>query len=374
MAATLCRRGLKETAAWICWKHSQVLPVTATAQQRCLASSHHHLHSSSSSSSSLSHTDNKRIVTTTNIEGFELSSLGPPGNPHPRPVVVLIGWLNAKRQHLRKYQEVYWGKGFDVLTMRVSPIHIVRPKMGIKYTARLLNVLQENKELSHRQVVVHGFSIGAFIYTQLQLMLQRQHQRETVHPGSLGQLLQLDPPPSSSSSSSSYDLSSRIAGLVLDSPAYIDHMCHGIANSMTTNPAARALISNTLLLYLAAFPKSVTFHYQESHRMFHDNSVPTLILYSPIDLISSAIVSERYVEEWREKGFPAFTCKFPNSSHVSHFRNYPDQYLTALSSFLQQLELQAPKVVELDEAEEAAVAAAAAASAPEVQQLQAKVP
>ena len=83
---------------------------------------------------------------TRNIEGFELCSYGGQSNgQHPRPVVVLIGWLNARRKHLRKYQELYCGRGLDVLTMPVSPIHIVRPRTGITYTKKLLKVLQVGK-------------------------------------------------------------------------------------------------------------------------------------------------------------------------------------------------------------------------------------
>lgn len=200
--------------------------------------------------------------------------------------------------------------------------------------------LQENEALSSRQVVVHGFSIGAFIYTQMQLMLQQQQQQQQQD---LGQTLREQMVGQREVS----NLTPRLAGLVLDSPAYMDHMCHGIAQSLTKNPAARALIKKSLLLYLAAFPKSVTFHYQESHRMFHDNSVPTLILYSATDLISSAVTSESYVEEWRQKGFPVFTRKFDDTSHVGHFRQHPEAYWEAVDAFLDQLDLAGPGLVQL---------------------------
>ena len=217
---------------------------------------------------------------------------------------------------------------------------------------------QENEELSSRQVVFHGFSIGAFIYTQLQLLLQQQQLKQQQElPPELGQMLlaNLETP---------WDLGPRIAGLVLDSPAYMDHMCNGIANSLTSNPLARSLINNSLLLYLAAFPRSVTFHYQESHRMFHDNSVPTLLLYSSVDLISSASTSENYAREWREKGFPVFTREFPDSNHVNHFRQYPREYEEAVDAFLHQLDLQHTKVAEV--VEEAPMARQQAAAVAEV--------
>ena len=199
---------------------------------------------------------------------------------------------------------------------------------------------------------MHGFSIGAFIYTQLQLLLQEEQKRQQLQQEQqqlqpdLGRALQeqmncqRDVP----------DLGQRLTGLVLDSPAYMDGMCYGIAHSLTKNPAAAALIKKSLLLYLAAFPKSVTFHYQESHRMFHDNTIPTLILYSPSDLISSAVTSENYVKEWLQKGFPAFTCKFHDSTHVGHFRQHPEAYREAVDVFLDKLEMAGPGLVQLAEA------------------------
>ena len=92
---------------------------------------------------------------TRNIEGFELCSFGGPCSQHPRPVVVLIGWLNARRKHLRKYQELYCGRGLDVLTMPVSPIHIVRPVSGITYTKKLLKVLQVGRG---KKVIMTNFN------------------------------------------------------------------------------------------------------------------------------------------------------------------------------------------------------------------------
>ncbi|KAK7500371.1 hypothetical protein BaRGS_00008278 [Batillaria attramentaria] len=172
-----------------------------------------------------------------------------------------------------------------------------------------LAVLQESDYLSSRQIVIHGFSIGAFVYTQLLLQLQ---QGGPAHRA----------------------VRQRLVGAVMDSPAYMDQMVRGIADSASNVPAVRWLVHFTLQSYLSLFPKSVTFHYRESHRVFHDNCVPTLILYSSADRISSAEVSEDYMREWREKGYRVFCRKWGDSPHVGHFRLHPEQYTEALYSFL----------------------------------------
>ena len=81
-------------------------------------------------------------VTCTRIGRFPYTAISAEEAQCNRPVVVLIGWLNAKEKHLRKYQEIYWQRGFDVLMMPVSALHIVRPRHGIRYTKELLSVLQ----------------------------------------------------------------------------------------------------------------------------------------------------------------------------------------------------------------------------------------
>ncbi|XP_025086348.1 transmembrane protein 53-like isoform X1 [Pomacea canaliculata] len=251
------------------------------------------------------------------IGSFEFCSPDPTGkacNPHPRPVVVLVGWLNAKKQHLEKFADLYRVKGFDVLTMDVSPIHIVRPTVGKKYAMELLEVLQKNDILASKSIVIHGFSIGAFIYTQLQLAFEK------------------DP-------TTFLDVCQRMTGVVMDSPAYMDHMCQGIADSASSVSIVRILINSSLRFYLRMFPKSVTFHYCEAERIFYSNTVPTLFLYSSADKISSTAVTERYIEAWRKKNLFVVGQKWHDSPHVGHLRKHPEEYSKALFFFLDRLNL-----------------------------------
>ena len=166
--------------------------------------------------------------------------------------------------------------------------------------------------------MVHGFSIAAFIYTQMLLLLKKQQN---------------------GCKDFEQDLGGRLVGVILDSPAYVDNMCHGIADSVTSSAALRSLITHLLLSYLAAFPRSVTFHYRQSHDIYHDNNIPTLILQSDADVISSAAISSQYVDMWNRKGLPAFTHNFVDSEHVTHFRKYPEEYIAVLDSFLDILRL-----------------------------------
>lgn len=183
----------------------------------------------------------------------------------------------------------------------------------------LLYFTQEDARLSSRQIVVHGFSIGAFVYTQVQL------------------LLELD--------AHAYDnIGQRIAGIVMDSPAYIENSCQGIADSATDITILRFLINATLNLYLSAFPRSVMFHLQESERIFYSNSIPILFLYSCADKISSSEITEHYMLEFQHKGVFVQCRKWHDSPHVRHFRDHPEEYTEVLYSFLDHINLANHKI------------------------------
>lgn len=173
---------------------------------------------------------------------------------------------------------------------------------------------QKNDILASKSIVIHGFSIGAFIYTQLQLAFEK------------------DP-------TSFLDVCQRMTGVVMDSPAYMDHMCQGIADSASSVSIVRILINSSLRFYLRMFPKSVTFHYCEAERIFYSNTVPTLFLYSSADKISSTAVTERYIEAWRKKNLFVVGQKWHDSPHVGHLRKHPEEYSKALFFFLDRLNL-----------------------------------
>lgn len=47
-----------------------------------------------------------------------------------RPLVVMLAWMLAKKQHLNKYAEVYLKRGYDVLTVHITPWQLMWPVNG----------------------------------------------------------------------------------------------------------------------------------------------------------------------------------------------------------------------------------------------------
>ncbi len=56
-----------------------------------------------------------------------------------RPLVVLFAWMLAKDKHIEKYRNLYFQRGFDVLTVKTEPFELLLPERGSQRIAR--NVL-----------------------------------------------------------------------------------------------------------------------------------------------------------------------------------------------------------------------------------------
>ena len=81
-----------------------------------------------------------------------------------RTVVVITGWLWSKTSQLKPYVNYYAGHGMDVLTIAVSPKHILIPDQGLK---QMEDVISAATDLNPKNVIFHQFSTGGYLYGQL---------------------------------------------------------------------------------------------------------------------------------------------------------------------------------------------------------------
>lgn len=103
-----------------------------------------------------------------------------------RPLVILIPWLNARESTVSKYGSLYLEKGMDVLLMRLTPMQIIRPLQTKRVVGELLALLQDTKgPLSKRPLLIHGFSIGAFVWGQLLVEMDRLRRSKSDDLGPL---------------------------------------------------------------------------------------------------------------------------------------------------------------------------------------------
>ena len=110
----------------------------------------------------------------------------------------------------------------------------------------MLNKLisDENK---HRPVVIHGFSVGGYLYSHVLNLMVKQDRFSSVKE--------------------------RIRGQVLDSPVDFHGIPYGVSNAASENPFVRWLMKSSIEAYLAIFARYTTKVYLAHSHLFHNNPV-----------------------------------------------------------------------------------------------------
>ncbi|XP_059152736.1 transmembrane protein 53-B-like [Physella acuta] len=228
----------------------------------------------------------------------------------PRPLVLLFGWMLAKQRHLDKYGNLYHSKGFDVLSVQMKPTQVLIPTRAQKTVGELLSILEDNS-LSQKPLMVHGFSVGGYMYGELLVKLGQNLDRYQ-------------------------SVRNRLVGQIFDSPVDFEGVPSGFSSVLVKNKLGQKLIKTSLETYLDIFKKQVTTHYIRSSNAFHNNELrlPSLMLYSRTDPIGVDTRIELVMKKWRSAGIPVMARCWDSSPHVSHFHRHPDEYVEAVLRFL----------------------------------------
>ena len=114
----------------------------------------------------------------------------------------------------------------------------------------------------HRPVIVHGFSVGGYLYSHVLSLMENLEKFSPVK--------------------------SRILGQVFDSPVDFHGIPYGISNAASENPFVRWLMKSSIESYLALFARYTTKIYVEHSHLFHNNPVraPALFLFSKDDKVA----------------------------------------------------------------------------------------
>lgn len=110
----------------------------------------------------------------------------PPGIPGPpRPLLLLLPWLGARQGAQAKYLQLYLASSFDVLVVESALRHFLCPPLGLGRAAQVLELLQGQKALASRPLVVHALSLGGYTFAQMLLLIHRQPGRYSTVAGRL---------------------------------------------------------------------------------------------------------------------------------------------------------------------------------------------
>ncbi|CAG2116469.1 unnamed protein product [Medioppia subpectinata] len=233
-----------------------------------------------------------------------------------RPLVVFFAWMLAKDQHIEKYRNLYFKRGFDVLTVKTSPLELIFPTRGSQKVAENVMNFMHEKRSDYPSVVVHAFSVGAYQFGEVLVHLQRN-----------GTVLA--------------DLAHTVKGVIVDSVADMNVIPVGLSRAVTKNSALRAVFKAMISTHMKLFYSIATKHYAASSEAYKNNvfRCPSLIICSKRDIVGNAEDNRKVMDRWRENNIEVQWKCFENSTHVGHLHKYPEEYKHEIDSFLKKINL-----------------------------------
>ena len=268
-------------------------------------------------------TVNNNITTGNSTKGHDNYS-NDDKSENERPLVLMIGWLNSKPKHLKHYAAPYAASGYETLAVTPKAQHILIPSMGAKFSGSILDVLSD-KALAQRPILMHGFSVGAYLCGQMQLVFLERERALLANHASAEAVRSLRP---------------NVVGQIWDSAIDVEGIPDGISTASTTNPFYRDLIKWALRGAMN-INQSAMRQWQAAADAYKTNHLGTPIhmISSEADLVAISTNYDKAVEDWRSLGYDATHTRYKSSGHVSHLRAHPEAYVKDCAAFCSRVGL-----------------------------------
>lgn len=255
-----------------------------------------------------------------------------------RPLAVLLTWLAAKESHIEKYRSLWLQKGFDVLTVKMTPYQLLLPKYGsiplVRDLVKFLVAISDH----YPDLLLHCFSVGAYEFGEMMYTLNDKEFMESIRVG--GRRGNEDP---------KSRLEKSIKGVIFDSAVNLKGIAAGVSRSITGNEMARRSLEASIHAHLSLSHSFATKYYERASEYAHSNYLthaPGLLLVSDKDSIGAKFMSEQLIQAWRLNGIHVDLKVFPDSGHVQHLPKYPEEYLTSVDTFLKKVPFQSISIAE----------------------------
>lgn len=236
-----------------------------------------------------------------------------------RPLSILLCWLMAKNNAVNKYANFYLDKGFDVMTVRISPAQLLWPTLSNSIVEKeLMPILRDS---DHKTSLVHGFSVGGYVFGQM-LRLANENPKE------YGPIM------------------NTMIGQIWDSVVDINGTAIGVSKSVF--PKSKFLqksLENYINFHMNLLHNVATKHYFVSHEHFYNKPLkaPALFLCSEKDQISTMDVIQAVQDIWtKDNGIKCSTKLWENTPHVGHMQRHPDEYKAIVTEFLKDIGMRPP--------------------------------
>lgn len=232
-----------------------------------------------------------------------------------RKLVVLMSWLEAKEKHIEKYRQFYLDRGFDVLNVKTSALDLLLPTIGAKKISKDFARFMLEKQYS--DVVLHGFSVGGYMFGQVLLDIDNQNQEMKEK------------------------MIKSIRGIVFDSLVPFEGISVGVANSITSNKFGAKLLEQAIKLYLYVGHRIATKYYLQASDKVWSGPVkcPTLFLLSKDDIVTDYRIIERLAQVWSKLGIETYKMLVDSAPHVQLFNKHHSAYVNKIEKFLERIKM-----------------------------------
>lgn len=240
--------------------------------------------------------------------------------PAKRPLVMMMTWLGAEEKHIEKYRQMYFQRGFDILTVKTNPMDLVFPKNGARQIARNAIDALQNQLGQYDRVLIHAFSVGSY---QLGEMLNKINE---LPEDKREKLLK------------------RIKGVAMDSIAPVKGAAPGIATTVSPkNKFVAKMLENFMRSFLVvAYPTTTKYFNSANDAIFGNHTLlkPTLVMVSKVDPIGKWQDNKDVADTWRRNGAPDVTFKcWDDSAHVKHMLEHREEYEGLVDELLEKIDI-----------------------------------
>ncbi|OTF75477.1 DUF829 domain containing protein, partial [Euroglyphus maynei] len=232
-----------------------------------------------------------------------------------RPLLLMFAWLEAKEIHMEKYREFWFNRGFDILSVRTLPMHLLLPKLGGRNNALKMIEFLANHHLVYDEILIHGFSVGGYQMGEVFLYLQENKDKnERIRH--------------------IYD---SLKGIIVDSLVFAQDCPPGASKAITTSPIWQPMLEKTIDTFLKT-TKSFTYnrYLKVQDIMFsNETKLPGCVLHSKSDAVSSITHNIELFNGWKSRN-PENTelnC-WHDAAHVLIYKKYPEQYAKIIDNFV----------------------------------------
>lgn len=253
------------------------------------------------------------------LHALKPSPIKPLQRGKERSLVIMFPFLRASPSVISHYCDLYHKHGYNVLTVTGTLKHFLWPAAGFTLAREVLDYLSSNElPLSTSRFYIHGFSIGAYIYTLVMMELAKGKIKYA-------------------------SITPKIKAQVFDSLVIggFDSMSTGI--TVIKNPIVKSLTHGLFSTYLMLTKRHTKDVLEQAieHFKHHPIRSPILLYYCLNDPMSKPEAVQEMLNTWQQEYKLDIHVKcWERSIHAGHFQAHPDQYSRTLDAFLTHVQKQ----------------------------------